>query len=355
MTVTKIGIMPALPAPKNIAYYTADASVTLLSIGNLCQNGGEAHQTATGLKLYDVSGPTPTLLDYSLSQANNLSPVSPDFWLTRRSGTGVSCAYWTDIFTPEAVSDPTILLLDTELWAYHSAPNPNRHYTAVELARADEVQHLHEVYAHLNDHDLGVALDYGLIRSPSNCTSHDVAINRVLRLNCPQCLEGKMKHPHYSPSTAQLAEDVGSTLQLDITQLPTASAVTGNTHELMIVDDKTGEISIVSVTDKTGPAILHATLKFIASHYTAYGHKTSKLAADAETIFKSMIPLIGKSGYALTLMPPQQHAQRLERYQQTLQNRFVATLATVPLYFPKKYYVQLRSAVAYIMSLTLIR
>jgi hypothetical protein len=220
MKMTKMGIMPALPANKNIAYYTPDANVTLLSIGNLCTKGGESHQTHTGLKLYDVSGPLPVLLDSSPALVNNLSPVSPDFWKTRRSGTGVNCKHWETVFTDDVRGLTMTPLLDKELWAYHSAPNPSRHYTVDELKRADEVQRLHEVYAHLNDHDLGVSLDHGLIRSPLSCTSRDVAINRVLRVNCPQCLEGKMKHPHYGPSNHQPATGIGETLHLDLNQLP---------------------------------------------------------------------------------------------------------------------------------------
>lgn len=351
MTVTKIGIFPALPAPKNIAYYSKDTEVTLLSIGNWCRNGGTTTQDCAALKVYDVGGPNPKLFDTAPLLSNDLSPVSPSIWTVRRSGTAVPCTRWTDIFDQEYVSLPSTQLLYAELGAYHSAPDPARHYNAEQLKRCDEIQRIHEVYCHINDHDLGVMLDNGIIRTPLNCTSRDVAINRVLRLNCPQCLQGKMHNPHYGDSTAQPAEEVGESVQLDLNQNPVPAASGGATHELMLVDDHDGEIGIVGVTDKTGPEILRSTLQYLNSHYRAHGYKTVRLSADAESVFKSLVPLFGKAGYALTLMPPGQHSQRLERYQQTLLNHYIATVASCPFYFPLKYQMQIRSAIAYTMSL----
>jgi hypothetical protein len=349
--VTKIGIMPALPAPKNIAYYSTQSQVTLLSLGNWCANGGMTKQDCDGLKVYDVSGPIPVLFDSAPALADNLSPVNPTIWKTRRSGINAPCTRWASTFNADYVALPSTQLLYSELASYHSAADPAKHYTARQLLRANEVERLHFVYVHINDHDLGVMLDTGLIVSPLHCTSHDVAINRVLRLNCPQCLEGKMRKPHYGDSTAPPSENVGEALQLDLEMNPVPAASGGATHSVMIVDSHTGEIGIVPADDKTGPSILHATLKYINSHYRAHGHATLRLSADAESVFKSMIPLFGKAGYILTLMPPQQHAQQLERYQQTLLNRYIAVLASCPFYFPLKYQSQLRSAVAYSMSL----
>jgi hypothetical protein len=45
----------------------------------------------------------------------------------------------------------------------------------------------------MSDAALGVALDQGVVVTPSRLTSHDVAINRVLKINCPQCAEVKIK------------------------------------------------------------------------------------------------------------------------------------------------------------------
>jgi hypothetical protein len=100
----------------------------------------------------------------------------------------------------------------------------------------------------------------------------------------------------------------------------------------MAVDEKTGTIGLIGATSKSlsAPDLLHATLQYLHTTYTAYGHKLTYLTADAEPVFKSLIALFGKKDLVLTLYPPQQHAQRLERHQQTLLNAYAATLASTP-------------------------
>jgi hypothetical protein len=126
---------------------------------------------------------------------------------------------------------------------------------------------------------------------------------------------GKQQNPSYPPSTHQPADDVGNHIQLDIEQLPVPSADGGFTHQVMAVDEKSGTLTIIGATSKSGPDILRATLKFLNKDYVAFGHKVCHLSADAESVFESLIPEFGKVGFELTLVPPQQHAQRLERYQ----------------------------------------
>jgi hypothetical protein len=98
----------------------------------------------------------------------------------------------------------------------------------------------------------------------------------------------------------------------------------------MAVDEKTGTIGLIGATSKSlsAPDLLHATLQYLHTTYTAYGHKLTYLTADAEPVFKSLIALFGKKDLVLTLYPPQQHAQCLERHQQTLLNAYAATLAS---------------------------
>jgi hypothetical protein len=115
----------------------------------------------------------------------------------------------------------------------------------------------------------------------------------------------------------------------------------------MAVDEKTGTMGLVGVTSKSAADLLTATLAYLHTNYTAYGHKTSHLTADAEPVFDKLIPLFGKEELILTLYPPQQHAQRLERHYQTLLNAYAATLASIPFYLPAKYELTLKAAVAY--------
>jgi hypothetical protein len=119
----------------------------------------------------------------------------------------------------------------------------------------------------------------------------------------------------------------------------------------MAVDEKTGTIGLIGATSKSAPDLLHATLQYLHTTYTAYGHKLTNLTADAEPVFESLIALFGKKDLVLTLYPPQQHAQRLERHQQTLLNAYAATLASIPFYIPIKHELALKQAVAFSLSL----
>jgi hypothetical protein len=119
----------------------------------------------------------------------------------------------------------------------------------------------------------------------------------------------------------------------------------------MAGDEKTGTIGIIGCDSKSAPDIFLAFMKYNNKEYKAYGHVTRNLTADAEAVFTALIPLFGKEGMALTQCPPQQHAQRLERHQQTLLNAFQATLATIPFYLHIKHTMTLKNAVAFNLSL----
>jgi hypothetical protein len=342
------GCHPALPEGMNLIYHTPDASTTLFSIGYLCRHGWSTTQDATGLRVFDANK---EIVDHSPMLPNNLCPIGATFLSTTRSSPATEVnsdlyenafkAGWpewlTAVFKPEAI-------------AFHAAADPNKFYTKEQLARADEVERLHHIHMHLGDAALGTALDHGVIRTDSRLTSQDVAINRLLRLNCPQCTEAKIKHPSYYPSTNQPADGVGDTLSLDLEQLPD-SVYGGYTHQLMIVDETTGTIGIQGCTSKEAPDVLAAFLKYVNKDYVAFGHKTRHLTADAEKVFAALVPHFGKHGYELTLFPPGQHAQRLERHQQTLLNSYIATMAGIPFYFPTKYTLHLKNAVAFALSL----
>ena len=333
---------------------TPAATVTLFSLGALTSKQGSYTGDSTGLRVYatPLGDSSPVLLDFSPSLSNNVSPVSAKFLSCRLSVDPSSHDYWREAFPNKTMTYFNQVYFEPELRAYHASPDPNRHYSAEEIARANQVNDLHIAYSHLNDGALGVALDTGCLKTPLNCTSRDVAINRVLRLACPDCVGGKQQNPSYPPSTHQPADDVGNHIQLDIEQLPVPSADGGFTHQVMAVDEKSGTLTIIGATSKSGPDILRATLKFLNKDYVAFGHKVRHLSADAESVFESLIPEFGKVGFELTLVPPQQHAQRLERYQQTLLNRYIATLSNINFFFPLKYTLQLKQAVAFIMSLT---
>ena len=119
----------------------------------------------------------------------------------------------------------------------------------------------------------------------------------------------------------------------------------------MAVDETTGTIGLIGCTTKTAPDVYYAFMKYMNKDYKAFGHTTRNLTADAEAVFTALIPLFGRANLTLTQFPPQQHAQRLERSQQWLLNRFHAQLSQIPFYLPIKYTMILKNAVAFNLSL----
>ena len=344
------GFHPSLPDGLNTIYHTPNSNLTLFSIGHMVRRGCSTSQKNCILTVTDPVGVT---LDTSAMLANNLCPISPSILgydpedPLAPVSTGLYFAAFKDGWSPfmEDTFKPLVL-------AYHASAEPETFFTPEMILRCNAVQDLHNTHAHVTDAVLGVALDNGVLVSPLRLTSHDVAMNRVYRLNlpCPECAEANLKHPSYPASTNLPATGVGETISLDLEKLPEPSSPGGFTHQLMAVDELTGTIGLIGCTSKTAPDVFYAFMKYLNKNYKAYGHTTRKLTADAEAIFTALIPLFGSAGMSLTQFPPQQHAQRLERHQQTLLNKYQATKAMIPMFLPNKFEHVLKNAVAFAMS-----
>ena len=76
--VTHVGQLPFLPPAMRMAYYSAEASANLLSLGQSQRCGG-SYRSLPDMKLgvYDADG---VLLDSASVMHNNLLIVSPSFY-----------------------------------------------------------------------------------------------------------------------------------------------------------------------------------------------------------------------------------------------------------------------------------
>ena len=346
VTATATGLLKCMPAGYNVAYYSPTATSTLFSLGNVAANGGCYYGDANGLSVYTGTLPTGhsaasdtvKLLHHSPLLPNMLSQISTEFLSTTRS----------------APVDPPIPLSFNhshflpECHLFHA--NPLGHYTPEDRLRAKEVGKLHLAQAHPSDTALATALDNGSIVHPLRLTSRDVAIWRILELNCDPCVAAKLHNPSYPSSTNSPADFVGSTLSIDLEELPIASMPSGFTHNILVVEEKTGTIASIPIADKTPPVIFAAIMQYIATDWTAYGHTVTALTSDPEPVLKALIPMFGARKIVHTLMPPGQHAQRLERHEQELINKETAVRASLPFYFPTYLDAFIKEGVAYAMS-----
>jgi hypothetical protein len=321
-----------LPPGYNIGYYCPSTTATLLSLGSLDRAGGTATIGSSSLHVYTSTGPTATFLDAATLLPNNLYPVSAGFLSTLRSS-----------------PSPPHHSFAAECYLFHA--NPLGHYTAEDRMRAAAIGELHAVYAHGCDSALATALDSGSIVTPLRLTSRDVAIHRVLELNCNPCTAAKMHNPAYPPSTNPPAPSIGNTISFDLEELAVPSLPGGHTHLLLAVEEKTGTIAVLPCMNKTAPVVFATAMQYINTDWKAHGHSTTITTSDPEPVFRSLIPRFGQAGITPSLMPPGQHAQRLERHEQELINKDTAVRASLPYYFPQSLDVHVKAAVAFTMSL----
>ena len=112
-----------------------------------------------------------------------------------------------------------------------------------------------------------------------------------------------------------------------------------------------GYFAIVPAKTATGKDLFEAVHAFIASVYNARSHRVVLAHADAENVMKSMKAVFGSVGITLTLSPPGQHAQRVERYTQHLNKGVRATLDALPYVLPAELHLYLEMSVADAMTL----
>ena len=75
----------------------------------------------------------------------------------------------------------------------------------------------------------------------------------------------------------------------------------------------------------------------VRAEFNAFGWKCDHIHGHSESVFRYTIPAFGSCGIELSLSPPGQHAQRNERYTQTVNARTRSTRDRVPFVIDQKY------------------
>jgi len=318
ITVTHSGRIPWLPESMNLAYYSAELKVSLISLGVIQQAGGSYR--SDGSDHLDVFRSDGVLIDHAQLGINRLPVVSSHIYKSVSLRPFALAA--TGCLTPLPWEDCSSAFL--------------AHVNAEQRLRCDRVEDLHNgIAAHCSDDVLVEALHHG--RFPwSNVTPADVRLNRSLRGPCPQCAEGKLRAKAMPSSLTEPASSVGGVITFDL-RVNAVRSPGGNMVGIRSVDEWSGDCQYTAVVSKHAPNIAGGLLRLVHNRYNKYGHRVTRMVADAEPALVPVIEILATAGIHLSLVDPGQHAQRAERSVQTVGQRRRAVLAGLPYYMPLQY------------------
>ena len=208
------------------------------------------------------------------------------------------------------------------------------HVSAEQRERCERAEKLH-CLAHISDDILAEALLGGEFQW-AHITPADIRLNRRLRGACPHCLSSKLKNKSMPTSLTPPAVAVGDCICFDLKALIVKSPG-GNLNSLRSVDEFSGDLQITPMLNKSAVSIFNSIMYLVHTRYNAYGHRVSTMVADSEPALLPVIPLLGMHGILLTLCPPGQHQQRIERCIGFTDDRKVALLYELPYYLPPQY------------------
>ena len=313
----------------NLAYLAPTIPATLLSLCYMQTCGAHYCPDPNSPNTHCLisSSATGFLLNRSTITPNNLLPIDLP------SLRSAALAHPTQYYTPPG---PASYLLT-------SVPHTIPHITAEQRRRADQAEALHHALGHPSDDTLSLCISTGKIPTP--LVTSDIQLNRSLRGHCVHCAAGKYRAPPHSPSTSAPATTIGQTLSFDPQQLPDPSPG-GFTHEVIIVDENSGYLSVVGSFSKSTAHIFKAIHSVITTTYNAHSHKVASMHSDSEQVNNSLSVPLGSIGIQLKTSLPGEHAHRVERYIETLRAVSSAMLSPLPYHLPTKYYLYLHQAAA---------
>lgn len=317
--LTHKGRLTCLPSANNMnrAYFAKDLPINLISLGYLQRCGA----------FYSPDPARPTT--HFLIRLNPDGPILATVQLSRNNMLPV---------------DFNSLLAST----HHLQPSAFlAHHSAEQLRRADDANQLHYLRHHPSDDVLCADLSSGKIPW-STLTSSDVRLSRSLRGPCPHCIAGKLTNPPAPTSHSAPAESPGAVISFDIHQLPEPSPG-GFTHALHAVDEFSGKFDVIGCLNKTTLQISRA-IRSLICEYNSDGHRVKCLHGDSERINSSLQGIISLLGAKLQLSLPGEHQHKVERYERTLVERSLSTLASLPYYLPAKYTLPLHKSVSASMN-----
>jgi hypothetical protein len=215
-------------------------------------------------------------------------------------------------------------------------------YTKEQIARAQEVIKLHLSLDHPSNYNLINALNNGIILG-TRLTEQDVVRSEHVFGKCIHCIAGKTVKPAFKPSESEPAEKIASIIHADIHTFSDLT-IGSNVGCIISVDEFSCYIYVVMLKSKS---MLYLNLAFddIISHYKLYGHSVVKFQTDSESNLGACTIHLTEVGVILEQVPPYQHAQRIERYIRTINDRVRAILDTLVYELPPKLYGELLSSV----------
>ena len=141
----------------------------------------------------------------------------------------------------------------------------------------------------------------------------------------------------------------GAVLSFDPQLLPEPSPGL-HTHEIILVDEFTGHLSVVCASSRSTHSMFKALQHVIASTFNAHRHRVHTLHGDCEKVNTSLAGPLGSLGITLQTSLPGEHAARVERSILTLRQLSIATLSALPYHLPLKYTLHLHKAIAAIRN-----
>jgi len=318
--LTHSGYINFLPETNNInvAYYSDGINVTLISLGYIQSCGGS----------------------YATIGSDKLAIYMPNMELYDTSTMGPNMTY--GISTSIRTQAPSL--------AYTAAVESLSHVPHIneeQKRRCNVVQDLIVALGFPSDSRLCDDLAHGKIPyAPYSClTPADVRLNRILRKACPHAAAGKHKSQPHPPSTTPPASAPGQVLSIDMHLLP-HPAPGGLTQRCTIVDEHSGFVGEFGLKSKTTSDLAAALSAYIADRFTSRGHTTRTIHGDDEAINRSLAYPLATQGIQLQLSPAGEHARRVERTVQTIDNRVLCILSYLPYHLPLQYILELHMFVA---------
>ena len=138
-----------------------------------------------------------------------------------------------------------------------------------EIARAKEARRLHINHGHPSDSVLINALNERAYRG-IDLVGRDVLNSNRLLGKCQACQEAKMQADHGTASMNIKSEYIGDTLYGDLIPLNTR-CVGGYYHGILLVDAKTGFVTINGLRSKASATVKEVLYEVIA-FYASHGH-----------------------------------------------------------------------------------
>lgn len=230
---------------------------------------------------------------------------------------------------------------DNKDYAYQLTVNTDGSdsFTSKQKFRASEIHKLHYSLGHPSNQALKNMLKYGLIINTA-LVPGDVDIYEKIYGRCPHCIEGKVNAPSYSPSQSETVNIIGGRIHMDLKPLKESQVDGGHLYMIISVDQYSGYLHAVTCKSKLTEDVLVGFNEIVA-WYKSYKHVVREVMSDSEQTFKSLETDIRMLGINPFYTTPYQHAQRVERYIQTINKRMNSIIASLPYVLPHRLYGEL--------------